>query len=172
MKNTLTIFCLLLTTLMFGQNVQFSYNFQSFEPITWKKVMTLEGYQRDHIKALNRSNQTSMYNADTNEFNFRIGPLRIDYKGAGIERRVPLLFKEYMYIEGILEYNRDGYRYRVSITNLEHVSRINNTVTYDPSIMLKVPRNEKNRNDYFKSVDYTLTEFFQSFDITDIEDDW
>ena len=172
MKKTLTIFGLLLTTLMFGQDVQFSHNFQSLEPITWKKVMTLEGYQRDHIKALNRSKQTSMYNADTNEFNFRIGPLRIDYKGAGIERRVPLLFKESMYIDGILEYNKDGYRYRVSVTNIEHISWLNNTVTYDPSVYIKVPRNEKNRNDYFKSVDYTLTQFFQSFDITETDDDW
>ena len=171
-KQIFTASLLLIGNIALGQDIQFSNNFESLEPITWKKVMTLDGYQRDHIKALNRSNKTSLYNADTNEFNFRIGPLSIDYKGAGVERRVPLLFKESMYIDGILEYNKDGYRYRVSITNIEHISWLNNTVTYDPSVYIKVPRNEKNRNDYFKSVDYTLTKFFQSFDITETDDEW
>ena len=172
MKQLLTTLGLVIATSMVGQDVEFLYNFESFNPMTWEKVMTLEGYQRDHIKALNRSKLTGFYNADTNEFDFRIGPLPIAYEAAGVDRKVPRLFREYFYIEGTLEYNRDGYRYRVSIRSLEHVSWLNNNITYDPSNMLKVPRNKINRSDYFKSVDYTLTKFFQSFDVKEPDDDW
>lgn len=164
MKKILTIFGLLMTTLMFGQDVELSHNFQSLNPITWQKVLTLEGYPRDHIKALNRSNLTGMYNADTNEFNFRIGPIQIDYQGAGIDKKMPRWLREVCYVEGVIEYSKDGYRYRVSINSLEHVSWLNNSVLMDPSDILKLQRNEIYRSDYFKAVDYTLTEFFQHFD--------
>jgi len=171
MKKTLTIFGLLLTTLMFGQDVELSHNFKSLNPLTWQKVLTLEGYPRDHIKALNRSKLTGMYNADTNEFNSRIRPIQIDYQGAGIDRKLPRSFRGDCYVEGVIEYSRDGYRYRVSINSLEHVSWLNNSVLMDLSDWLKLPRNEIHRSDYFKAVDYTLTEFFQSFDVI-VEDEW
>ena len=171
MKQFLTILVLVMATTMVGQDVEMSYNIESTHPITWKKIMTLEGYQRDHIKALNRSKLTGLYNADTNEFNFRIGPIQIDYQGAGVDRKMPRLFRGDCFIEGVIEYNRDGYKYRVSVNSLEHVSWLNNSVMIDLSDFLEL-RNEVYHSDYFKSVDYTLTDFFQKFDVTEPDDDW
>ena len=60
---------------------------------------------------------------------------------------------------------------RVSVNSLEHVSWLNNSVMIDLSDFLEL-RNEVYHSDYFKSVDYTLTDFFQKFDVTEPDDDW
>ena len=53
---------------------------------------------------------------DTNEWGYKLGPIKLDIEGAGYQRKgLPLMYKDDLYIVGTIEFKSDKYRVKISI---------------------------------------------------------
>ena len=163
-----------LLLLLFSINTLLAQSeFEQLQPLEYVLKSDIDTDSETILKNIKKSMSISLIDAyfvqlDTNEWGYKLGPIKLDIEGAGYQRKgLPLMYKDDLYIIGTIEFKSD--RYRVKILNFKNSGLMG---IYDPSTFLNQPKRRENHNrtKYPAILDFTITNLFQQFDSSD--EDW
>jgi len=147
--------------------------FEQLQPLGYVLISDIDTDSETILKNIKKSMNISMIDEyfvqlDTNEWGYKLGPIKLDIEGAGYQRKgLPLMYKDDLYIVGTIEFKSD--KYRVKISNFKNSGMMG---VYDPSTFLNQPKRRENPNrvKYPTILDHSIVKLFETFDVSD--DSW
>ena len=147
--------------------------FEQLQPLGYVLISDINTDSETILKNIKKSMNISMIDEyfvqlDTNEWGYKLGPIKLDIEGAGYQRKgLPLMYKDDLYIVGTIEFKSD--KYRVKISNFSNYGIMG---VYDPSTFLYQPKRRENPNriKYPTILDHSIVKLFETFDVSD--DSW